>query len=52
MLAQDLKPNRLEAAKDVAASFINGRPNDNIGFGDLVVKSDPGLAISSVSVTD
>ena len=27
-------------------------PNDNIGFGDLVVKSDPGLAISSVSVTD
>ena len=32
MLAQDLKPNRLEAAKDMAASFINGRPNDNIGL--------------------
>lgn len=32
MLAQDLKPNRLEAAKDVAASFINGRQNDNIGL--------------------
>ncbi|MDL2222240.1 VWA domain-containing protein [Parabacteroides sp. OttesenSCG-928-N08] len=32
MLAEDLKPNRLEAAKDVAASFINGRPNDNIGL--------------------
>ena len=32
MLAQDLKPNRLEASKDVAASFINGRPNDNIGM--------------------
>jgi Ca-activated chloride channel family protein len=32
MLAMDLKPNRLEAAKDVAASFINGRPNDNIGL--------------------
>ena len=31
-MAQDLKPNRLEAAKDVAASFINGRPNDNIGL--------------------
>ena len=31
MLAQDFKPNRLEASKDVAASFINGRPNDNIG---------------------
>jgi Ca-activated chloride channel family protein len=28
----DLKPNRLEAAKNVAASFINGRPNDNIGL--------------------
>lgn len=32
MLAEDLKPNRLEAAKDVAAAFINGRPNDNIGL--------------------
>nr|MBP9578482.1 VWA domain-containing protein [Parabacteroides sp.] len=32
MLAQDLKPNRLEAAKDVAAAFVNGRPNDNIGL--------------------
>jgi Ca-activated chloride channel family protein len=32
MLAQDLKPNRLEAAKNVAAAFINGRPNDNIGL--------------------
>lgn len=32
MLAADLKPNRLEAAKDVAAAFINGRQNDNIGL--------------------
>lgn len=32
MLAEDLKPNRLEAAKQVAAQFINGRPNDNIGL--------------------
>ncbi|MDR1332089.1 MAG: VWA domain-containing protein [Tannerella sp.] len=32
MLAEDLKPNRLEAAKNVAASFINGRPTDNIGL--------------------
>jgi len=32
MLAQDFSPNRLEAAKDVAAAFINGRPNDNIGL--------------------
>ena len=32
MMAQDLKPNRLEASKDVAYAFINGRPNDNIGL--------------------
>lgn len=32
MLAEDLKPNRIEAAKEVAAEFIAGRPNDNIGL--------------------
>ncbi len=32
MLAEDLKPNRIEAAKDVATEFINGRPDDNIGL--------------------
>ena len=32
MLAEDLKPNRIEAAKKVAADFIIGRPNDNIGL--------------------
>ena len=32
MLAEDLKPNRFEAAKQVASEFINGRPNDNIGL--------------------
>ncbi len=32
MLAEDLRPNRLEAAKNVAAEFIAGRPNDNIGL--------------------
>ncbi len=32
MLAEDLSPNRIEAAKDVAAEFISGRPNDNIGL--------------------
>lgn len=32
MLAQDLKPDRLEAAKDVASEFIAGRPNDRIGL--------------------
>ncbi len=32
MLAEDLKPNRMEAAKNVAAEFISGRPDDNIGL--------------------
>ncbi len=32
MLAEDLKPNRLEAAKDVAVDFIDGRPNDRVGL--------------------
>ncbi len=32
MLAEDLSPNRIEAAKKVAAEFIAGRPDDNIGL--------------------
>lgn len=32
MLAEDLKPNRIEAAKSVAGEFISGRPSDNIGL--------------------
>jgi len=32
MLAEDLKPNRIEAAKSVATEFISGRPDDNIGL--------------------
>ena len=32
MQTPDLTPNRLEAAKDVAANFVSGRPNDNIGM--------------------
>jgi Ca-activated chloride channel homolog len=32
MLAQDLRPDRLEAAKDVASEFIAGRPDDRIGL--------------------
>ena len=32
MLAEDLEPNRIEAAKKVAAEFIADRPNDNIGL--------------------
>jgi len=32
MRAMDLKPNRLEAAKEVAIQFIDGRQNDRIGL--------------------
>jgi Ca-activated chloride channel family protein len=32
MLAKDLKPNRLDALKDVASEFIKGRPSDRIGL--------------------
>lgn len=32
MLAKDLKPNRMEALKDVAAYFVEERPNDRIGL--------------------
>ncbi len=32
MLAKDLQPNRLEALKKVAKTFIENRPNDRIGI--------------------
>jgi Ca-activated chloride channel homolog len=32
MLAEDFRPNRLEASKSVANEFILSRPNDNIGL--------------------
>ncbi len=32
MLAEDFKPNRMEAAKNIAAEFISGRRNDRIGL--------------------
>lgn len=32
MMAEDLKPSRLDASKDVATEFILSRPNDNIGL--------------------
>jgi len=56
MLARDLKPNRLEALKSVAARFINARPNDRIGLveyaGESYTKtpltSDKGIVLSSL----
>ena len=32
MLAKDLRPNRMEALKEVAADFVEERPNDRIGL--------------------
>jgi Ca-activated chloride channel family protein len=42
MLANDLQPTRIQAAKDVAQKFVNHRPNDNIG---LVVFSGESLSL-------
>ncbi len=32
MLAEDIKPNRVKAAREVATEFVSSRPNDNIGL--------------------
>jgi Ca-activated chloride channel family protein len=32
MLAEDFKPNRIEAAKNTAIEFVKGRPSDRIGL--------------------
>lgn len=32
MLAEDFKPNRLEACKNIAMEFISNRPNDRMGL--------------------
>ena len=32
MRAEDFKPNRLEASKNVAIDFVNNRPNDRLGI--------------------
>lgn len=42
MSATDFKPNRFVAAKDVATSFVNSRPNDNMG---LVVFAGESLSL-------
>ncbi|WP_053990752.1 VWA domain-containing protein [Mangrovimonas sp. TPBH4] len=47
MLAKDLKPNRLEALKDVAAEFIKGRPNDRIGLVEYAGESYTKTPITS-----
>lgn len=47
MLAKDFKPNRLDAAKDVAIKFVQNRTSDNIG---LVVFA--GEAFTQVPMTN
>ncbi len=46
MLARDLKPDRLEATKEVAADFIRGRPNDRIG---LVVYAGESYTVTPIT---
>ncbi|WP_024769724.1 vWA domain-containing protein [Aquimarina macrocephali] len=56
MLAKDLKPNRLEALKEVAAEFIKDRPNDRIGlvvyagesFTKTPITSDKSIVLGSL----
>ncbi|MFD2551397.1 VWA domain-containing protein [Bizionia sediminis] len=47
MLAKDLRPNRLEALKEVAAEFIKGRPNDRIGLVEYAGESYTKTPITS-----
>ena len=57
MLAQDLKPNRLDALKSVAKEFINDRVNDRIGLVEYAgesytktpVTSDKAVIIKSLA---
>jgi Ca-activated chloride channel family protein len=57
MLAKDLKPNRMEALKRVAADFVEERPNDRIGlvvyaaeaYTKTPVTSDKGIILDAVS---
>ncbi len=46
MQIEDFKPNRLEAAKDVARDFINGRKQDRIG---LVVFSGDAFSLAPLT---
>lgn len=56
MTAQDLTPNRLEAAKNVAIDFVNRRPTDRIGivifagesFTQCPLTSDKSVLISAI----
>lgn len=46
MLARDFKPNRLESAKEMAAKFIQGRPDDNVGMVIFAAESLTGMPMT------
>lgn len=54
MLARDLKPDRLEASKKMAADFVEGRPTDRMGlvvfsgesFTQVPLTTDHGIMLS------
>ncbi len=60
MLAKDLKPNRLDALKEVAIDFIRKRPNDRIGlvayaaesYTKTPITSDKSIVLSSLRDID
>ena len=60
MLARDLRPNRLDALKDVAAEFIRQRPNDRIGLVEYAgesytrtpITSDKAIVLSSLEAVE
>ncbi len=47
MLAKDFKPDRFEAAKDVATKFVAGRENDNIGLVIFAGESFTGVPLTN-----
>ena len=49
MLAQDFTPNRMEAAKEVAMSFVDSRPTDRIG---LVIFSGESFTLCPVTTDE
>lgn len=57
MLARDFKPDRFEAAKEIASRFVAGRENDNMGlvifagesFTALPMTTDRGLLVNYIN---
>ncbi len=47
MLARDFKPDRLEAAKEVAANFVSARENDNMGIVIFAGESLTGMPMTT-----